>query len=81
MANIGFVGHDGFVLGADIGLLFPLGSTKVDLRDMSGKLRGNGVAQAQVDHSKDRDEDRVNKLLAQMPMFMQVNLIRLGYLF
>jgi hypothetical protein len=79
-ANIGFMGHDGFVLGADIGLLFPLGSSRVTVRD-TGDNASAGFSQAQIDATKAQAQSRVEKLLDLMPVFLQVNLIRLGYMF
>jgi hypothetical protein len=78
-ANIGFMGHYGFVLGADIGLLFPLGSNHVSVRDMGGAA--GGVSQAQIDETKAQAQNRFQKVLNVMPVFLQVNLIRLGYMF
>jgi hypothetical protein len=80
-ANIGFMGHDGFILGADIGLMFPLGSTSVSVRDMSGKLAQSGVSQEQIDSTKRQAQDRVTQLMDALPVFLQVNLIRVGYMF
>jgi hypothetical protein len=83
MASIGFMGHDGFVLGADIGLLFPLGSTRVSIQNENSKLAssGTGVTQADVDAATSKAETQVNKLMGALPMFLQVNLLRVGYLF
>jgi hypothetical protein len=80
-ANIGFMGRDGFILGADLGLMFPLSSTHVSVRDMSGKLAQSGVSQEQIDSTKQQAQDRVSKLMDALPVFVQVNLIRVGYLF
>jgi hypothetical protein len=77
-ANIGFMGHDGFVFGADIGLLFPLGSNRVNVQDMGNSA---GFSQAQIDATKAQAQSRVEKALDLMPVFLQVNLIRLGYMF
>jgi hypothetical protein len=81
-ANIGFMGHDGFVLGADLGLLFPLGATRVSVQDMSGgKVPQDSASQTQLNSTMHQAQDRVSQLLDLMPVFMQVNLIRVGYLF
>jgi hypothetical protein len=81
-ANIGFMGHDGFVLGADLGLLFPLGTTRVSVQDMSGgKLAQDSASQTELKNTMRQTQDRVSQLLDLMPVFMQVNLIRVGYLF
>ncbi|HEY2733638.1 MAG TPA: hypothetical protein VGI70_06615, partial [Polyangiales bacterium] len=80
-ANIGFMGHDGFVLGADIGLLFPLGTSHVSVRDLGGAAAASGLTQQQIDSSREQAQSRVEKLLNAMPVFLQVNLVRLGYMF
>ena len=81
-ANIGFMGHDGFVLGADLGLLFPLGTTRVSVQDLTGGKTGqDSASQAQLTNTMHQAQDRVSHLLDMMPVFFQVNLIRVGYLF
>ena len=80
-ANIGFMGHDGFILGADIGLLFPLGTSHVAVRDLGGSSATSGLSQQQIDSSRDQAQSRVEKLLNAMPVFLQVNLVRVGYMF
>ena len=80
-ANIGFMGHDGFILGADIGLMFPLSSTHVSVRDMSGKLAQAGATQEQIDSTKQQAEQKVSAVMNALPVFLQVNLIRVGYMF
>jgi hypothetical protein len=81
-ANIGFMGHDGFVLGADIGLLFPLGSSQVSMQDLSGNNFPPGSAsQTQLNSVMSQAQNRISHLLDVMPVFMQVNLLRVGYLF
>lgn len=80
-ANIGFMGRSGFILGADLGLMFPLSSTRVTVEDKSGKLAQSGVSQEQIDSTKQDAQDRLSKVMNAMPVFFQVNLIRVGYLF
>jgi hypothetical protein len=81
MASLGFMGHDGFVLGADLGLLFPLGGMRVTLRENAAALTQNGISQADIDQARDDAENSVNKALRALPMLVQVNLLRLGYMF
>jgi hypothetical protein len=81
MASIGFMGHDGFVLGMDLGLMFPLGSPRVSIQANTGKISQAGISQADVDEAKGKAETQVNKVLGQMPLLVQVNLLRLGYMF
>jgi tetratricopeptide (TPR) repeat protein len=81
MASIGFMGHDGFVLGADLGLLFPLSSMRVSLHENAAALTQNGVSQDDIDSTRTKAENRVNKVLDAVPLLVQVNLIRIGYMF
>ena len=80
--NLGFMGHDGFVLGADIGVLLPLGAHRIAVRDMTGgKFADDAAAQAELDTTMSDAQDRLTRLLDSMPVLMQVNLVRVGYLF
>jgi hypothetical protein len=80
MASIGFMGHDGFVLGADLGLLFPLGPIQARVQDNSS-LAQSAVPQSEVDNARGKVESRVNQVLNALPLLVQVNLLRVGYLF
>jgi hypothetical protein len=81
-ANIGFMGHDGFVLGADIGLLFPLGTSHVSVQDVSDtKFAPGSASETQLNSTMSQAQNRLSHLLDVMPVFMQVNLLRVGYLF
>lgn len=80
MASIGFMGHDGFVLGADLGFLFPLGAMHARVQDNSS-LAQSAVPQADVDAARAKVESRVNQVLGAVPLLLQVNLLRVGYLF
>lgn len=81
MASIGFMGHDGFVLGMDLGLLFPLSNPRLSLAANTGKISQAGVSQNEIEDAKDKAETQVNKVLGQLPLSVQVNLLRLGYMF
>jgi hypothetical protein len=82
MASIGFMGHDGFVLGADLGMLFPLTTMHASVTQAPGtNLAAMGVAQADIDAARSKAESQVNKTLGSLPFLLQVNLIRLGYMF
>jgi hypothetical protein len=80
MASIGFMGHDGFVLGADLGLLFPLGSMRAHVQQ-NDALAQSAVPQADIDAARAKVESRVNQVLGALPLLLQVNLLRVGYLF
>jgi hypothetical protein len=82
MASIGFMGHDGFILGADLGLLFPLGSDHVTVQNMSARFGQNsGVNQDDIDAAMSKAQSQVNKVVNALPVLLQVNLLRVGYLF
>ena len=81
MASIGFMGHNGFVLGADLGLLFPLSPMRIRVRENIAALAQNGVPQADIDEARADAESRVNKVLSAVPVLVQLNLLRLGYMF
>lgn len=80
MASIGFMGHDGFVLGADLGLLFPIGGIHARVND-NAALSQSAVPQSDVDAARAKVESNVNQVLDKLPLLFQVNLLRVGYLF
>lgn len=81
MASIGFMGKSGFVLGMDLGLLFPLGSPRVRIHESTGNIARVGFTQTDIDEAREKAESEVNKLLKAMPLTVQVNLLRVGYMF
>jgi hypothetical protein len=80
LAGIGFMGHDGFVMGIDLDLLVPLGSKKISVRELSDPTTA-GLLQSQVDKVKADARKGVDKVLNALPLFVEFNLIRVGYLF
>lgn len=83
MASLGFMGRDGFVMGMDVGLLFPLGRTRVEVEEMTvhRDLNGFEVPESEVEAARAEVESQVNKVVDAMPVFVQLNLLRIGYLF
>jgi hypothetical protein len=81
MANIGFMGHNGFVLGADLGLLFPLSTLHASIQDDTGALAQSAIPQSDIDTARAKAETSVNKALGALPLLVQVNLLRVGYMF
>ena len=81
MASIGFMGKSGFVLGMDLGLLFPLSSPRIRIHESTGNIAQVGFTQSDIDEAREKAESEVNKLLKAMPLTVQVNLLRLGYMF
>jgi hypothetical protein len=78
-AGIGFMGHDGAVLGIDLGLLVPLASTTVAVRAMAQSPAGTDpslVAQAERDA-----KNSVKGVVDWLPVLLQLNAVRFGYLF
>lgn len=76
--GIGFMGHDGFVLGADIGFNFSLGNSDVEFGTPTGPganyQSGSLALQQEVNDIADQAQ-------STFPVIPQVNLIRMGYLF
>lgn len=81
--GIGFMGHDGFVAGIDLGLLFPLAGTDIRLR-MTAPAPA-GILQSQLDANVARlQQDArsgVRQVLHMLPFLAQLNVLRIGYLF
>lgn len=78
-AGIGFLGRDGLVLGVDIGVLVPLRGQSVVVRDLSGAPMG--VEPADVERVRSQAQDGVNEVLDLLPVLLQLNVLRIGYLF
>jgi hypothetical protein len=81
MASLGFMGRSGFVLGADLGLMFPLGTLRATIQDDNGALAQSGIPQADIDAARADAESLANKALNKLPLLVQVNLLRVGYMF
>lgn len=84
-AGLGFMGHDGFVAGIDLGLMFPLAGTDVSLRMTAMPASTTGTAQAQIDNTVSQLQSDARKgvhnVVRALPFLFQVNLLRIGYLF
>ena len=76
-----FMGRSGFILGADLGLLFPLGTLRARIQDDNGALAQSGIPQADIDAARSDAETLANKTLNKLPLLVQVNLLRVGYMF
>jgi hypothetical protein len=83
MASIGFMGRDGFVMGMDLGLMLPLGGSTVSITNMQVHRDVNGMAipQSEIDDARGEVEGELEKVVDAMPVFFQLNLLRIGYLF
>jgi hypothetical protein len=82
MASIGFMGREGFVMGMDLAVMIPLGSSKVEVGEMQLHYAdGLPVPQSMIDDASEEVRSGLTKILNAMPLFAQVNLLRIGYLF
>jgi len=83
MASIGFMGRNGFVLGMDLGIMFPLGSSSVEIDNMQVHAEFNGmtVPDSEVEEARHEVQSQVRKVVDALPVFAQLNLLRIGYLF
>jgi tetratricopeptide (TPR) repeat protein len=81
IASLGFMGRSGFVLGADLGLLFPLGTLRATVQDDNGALAQSGIPQEDINAARADAESLANKALNKLPLLVQVNLLRVGYMF
>lgn len=81
MASLGFMGKSGFVLGADLGLMFPLGTLRATVQDENGALAQSGIPQEDINAARTDAESIANKALNKLPLLVQVNLLRVGYMF
>lgn len=83
MFGLGFMGKDGFVMGMDLNVLVPLGSSSVSIRDMQvhKEFQGMTIPQNEIDDARGEVQQELKKVVDAMPVFFQFNLLRLGYMF
>ena len=81
IASLGFMGRNGFVLGADLGLMFPLGTLRATIQDDNGALSQSGIPQEEINAARTDAESLANNALNKLPLLVQVNLLRVGYMF
>jgi hypothetical protein len=81
IASLGFMGKSGFVLGADLGLMFPLGTLRATVQDENGALAQSGIPQEDINAARTDAESIATKALNKLPLLVQVNLLRVGYMF
>ncbi|MET0388377.1 MAG: hypothetical protein ABW321_20565, partial [Polyangiales bacterium] len=72
--GLGLMGRSGFVFGADLGIGIQLGSNTVELS--TDLPRNDEVIEVEA-----RIRDRADAWVRALPMLVQLNLIRLGFLF
>lgn len=83
MASIGFMGRDGFVMGIDLGVLVPVGSTSVSIGTMQlhREVNGQAIPQSEIDKARGDVAEQVGRVVDLLPVSVQVNLLRIGYMF
>jgi hypothetical protein len=80
MLGLGFMGHDGFVMGIDLALGIPLGGSDVSV-DSSLPAGSDAMAAADYAEAVNSLEDAADSFIKIMPVLPQLNLLRIGYLF
>lgn len=83
MFGLGFMGKDGFVMGMDLNVLLPLGSSSVSITNMQvhKEFQGMTIPQNEIDDARGEVQKELKKVVDAMPVFFQFNLLRLGYMF
>jgi hypothetical protein len=76
--GLGLMGHDGFVMGIDLGFQIPLGGTNVDFDAATG---GGAADTAMVGKMHKDIADAADAGIGLIPVIPQLNLLRIGYLF
>jgi hypothetical protein len=79
--GLGFMGRSGFVMGIDLALELPLGSAHAKF---DTPMPGSGATTAEIDaynkaHKSINDAGSV--VATALPFLIQLNLVRIGYLF
>jgi hypothetical protein len=76
--GLGLMGHDGFVMGIDLGFQIPLGGTNVDFDAATG---GGSSDMAMVASMRKDIAKAADAGVGLIPVIPQLNLLRIGYLF
>lgn len=80
MLGLGFMGHDGFVMGIDLALGIPLGGSDVVI-DSSAPAGAPADQVASYNEAVGNLRDVADKAIKVLPVLPQLNLLRVGYLF
>jgi hypothetical protein len=78
--GLGFMGHDGFVMGIDLDVNLPLGTSHVSFDKLTGPAAAYADADTQAKLQKEIGTV-ADKGVKMIPLIPQINLIRVGYLF
>jgi hypothetical protein len=84
LINIGMTGRSGFVFGMDAALVIPMSKMRATTTATAGE-RADDIPreelQARLDERREEVTDDVNKVLGKIPILIQLNLVRIGYIF
>jgi hypothetical protein len=78
--NVGFTGRSGFVFGMDASLLVPMQKLRAKIKVNPGS-RADDIPQDELDNKREQFASDVNKALGKIPLLLQLNLVRIGYIF
>lgn len=74
--GLGYMGHDGLVVGVDFAAVFPIGRSTIDFRIVRGDPHSTLAITAEENVRSATDD-----VLDALPFVPQLNLLRVGYLF
>lgn len=79
--GLGLMGRHGFVLGIDAQVMFPLSRGAVEMKMRSDPAIASFLTSQNTSAIEQEAETRVRDVLEYMPVMLQLNLLRIGYLF
>jgi hypothetical protein len=77
--GVGWLGDRGPVLGIDLAIEIPLGSRKLDIRTRGNE--GSEVFDEEVTLLREEIQEQADNVLDFIPLVIQLNFLRLGYIF
>ena len=84
LINVGMTGKSGFVFGMDAALVLPLSKMRASTTATPGPGTGDlprDELQARLDEQREEVTEDVNRVLSKIPFLIQLNLVRIGYIF
>lgn len=80
LINVGFTGRSGFVFGMDAALVVPLKKMRAKVTAKAGEDAPD-LAQNELEEQRADVADDINRVLGKIPILVQLNLVRIGYIF
>lgn len=80
LINVGFSGRNGFVFGMDAALVIPLKKMRATVTAKPGE-NAPDLPQDKLDEQREDVTEDINKVLGKIPILLQLNLVRIGYIF